>query len=130
MTHFTFVGDPHGHAKHILADIVQSPSTATILLGDMCFEQPIDEVFSDVKHLTALHWVHGNHDTDTDTLFRNLFKSPWASRNLHARTLRIHQTTIAGLGGVFRGKIWDPKHELCYASREVWEKEHQHKRFA
>jgi len=130
MTHFTFVGDPHGRAKHILADIKQAPGAATILLGDMCFEQPIEQVFSDVKHLTTLHWIHGNHDTDTDIWFRNLFESPWASNNLHARTLQTHQTTIAGLGGVFREKIWHPEREKRYVSREAWESEHQHKRFA
>ncbi|WP_051938274.1 metallophosphoesterase family protein [Ghiorsea bivora] len=130
MTHFTFVGDPHGLIEHILTDIQQKPASATILLGDICIEQPIDQVFDEVKHLTALYWIHGNHDTDNDVWFNNLFKSPWASRNLHARTLKNHQTTIAGLGGVFRAKVWNPSQEKRYASKEAWEKEHQHKRFA
>ena len=82
MTHFTFVGDPHGQANNILADIQGYPAAMTVLLGDMCFDQPIDQVFDGVKHLTALHWIHGNHDTDRETWFHNLFESPWASRSL------------------------------------------------
>jgi len=37
---------------------------------------------------------------------------------------------IAGLGGVFRGKIWNPTLPPRYQTRKAWQSIHSHKRFA
>ena len=54
-------------------------------------------------------FIPGNHDTDTDGAWRNLWGSALADRNLHGRVVELPDgTLIAGLGGVFRGAVWMP----------------------
>lgn len=59
--------------------------------------------------LTEVWFIHGNHDTDTVEDFDNLFGSQIAARNLHGRIVEIAGFKVAGLGGIFRSKIWDPR---------------------
>jgi len=127
---FMFVGDPHGKYEHIMDSIQAKPPSAAVLLGDMCFEEPIEQCFNMLDQ-TKLHWIHGNHDTDKQLWFDNIFHSPWKVKNIHGRMESIEGLRIAGLGGVFRGKIWNPKsEEPRYNTRMEWQKAHSHKRFA
>ncbi len=57
----------------------------------------------------AVWFIHGNHDNDDIELYRNLFESSYADRNLHGKVAEIAGLRIAGLGGVFRGSIWYPQ---------------------
>ena len=40
--------------------------------------------------------------------YDNLWGSELADRNLHGRVVEIAGYRVAGLGGIFRGKIWNP----------------------
>jgi hypothetical protein len=71
---------------------------------------------------TQVWFIHGNHDTDADQDFDFLFGSELGGRNLHGRVELIAGYRVAGLGGVFRGKIWDPGQPVAQApfkSREA-----------
>lgn len=57
---------------------------------------------------TEVWFIHGNHDTDSEADHDHLFGSALADRNLHGRVVEIAGLRIAGLGGVFRGKVWTP----------------------
>lgn len=58
--------------------------------------------------MTQVWWIPGNHDTDTEAFYDNVFMSELADRNLHGKVVDIAGVRIAGLGGVFRGRIWSP----------------------
>jgi hypothetical protein len=51
-----------------------------------------------------------NSDADHD----HLFGSALADRNLHAKVVFIAGLRIAGLGGVFRGKVWTPPTQATF----------------
>lgn len=104
-------GDPHGEFQH-LVDIVHTHRPHTlILLGDMSCKRPLHEemaVLDELDVLTELYWIPGNHDSDNETVYDNLFGSRLADRNLHGRIVDVCGFKVAGLGGVFRTKVWDP----------------------
>lgn len=63
-------------------------------------------------------WIPGNHDTDQVHHYDNVFGSTLDDHNLHGRVVDIAGVRIAGLGGVFREKIWNPwKTEPAFASQ-------------
>jgi len=125
-----FVGDPHGRYHHIIDDVKANPSSMTILLGDQCYDSPIDIIFECIDSFTSLRWIHGNHDTDNKLWFDNLFDTPWVSRNIHAQVEMLGGLRVAGLGGIFRPKIWHPNSGVIYGKRADWNIKYQDKRFA
>jgi len=124
-----FVGDPHGLYEHIIEAIEENKPTACVLVGDQCYDESIDQLFATIDGKTDFHWIHGNHDTDNKLWFDNLFKSPWSARNLHSHVKQLNTLRLAGLGGVFRGKIWDGKQNIRYHTRDAWGAVHNVKRF-
>lgn len=103
-----FFGDPHGEFAPI-ADAVQTyRPEAIVLLGDLQPRKPLHLELSSILDLTDVWFIHGNHDTDSDQDFDHLFRSELAGRNLHGCVRAIAGYRVAGLGGVFRQKIWDP----------------------
>lgn len=99
-------GDPHGEFDHILAAAEEEKPDAVILLGDLDLQAPLDIVFDRIKAQTQLWWIPGNHDTESEAAYDFLFNSSLADHNLHGRVVDIGGVRIAGLGGVFRSKIW------------------------
>lgn len=106
-----FFGDTHGGFYHCLSIVEKIKPKAIIFLGDLQAKAPLHEVLGDVMQLTQVWWIPGNHDTDNEEFYDNLFASQLADRNLHGRVVDIAGLRIAGLGGVFRGRIWLPHHE-------------------
>lgn len=99
-------GDPHGDFSKIIdATLIERP-VAVVLLGDMDLRASLDEVLEPIRRATDVFWIPGNHDTDTELAYDNLFQSA-GSQNLHGKILSIHGRRVAGLGGVFRSKVWD-----------------------
>ncbi|MDQ0612230.1 hypothetical protein QFZ83_006401 [Variovorax sp. W1I1] len=70
---------------------------------------PLQVELAPILDRTAVYFIHGNHDTDSDPDYDNLFGSELADRNLHGRIVELAGYKVAGLGGIFRGKIWDPR---------------------
>lgn len=101
-----FCGDPHGRLEHIVQAVAMYRPDAIILLGDITPERPLHVELASILDLTEVWWIHGNHDTDNEACYDNLFGSKLADRNLHGRIAEIAGLRVAGLGGVFRGKVW------------------------
>lgn len=103
-------GDPHGSFAHITEAARINTADVIFLLGDMDATRPLDEELKEVSSAAQAFWVHGNHDTDSDGAYRNTFNSALSENNLHGRVVTIAGLRVAGLGGVFRKKIWDGAH--------------------
>jgi len=105
MAHILFFGVNHGHFGHIIAAVKREKPDAIVLLGDIEASQPLDVEFAPILGKTVIRFIHGNHDTDSDFDFRHLFESKLAGASLDGRVAEVAGVRIAGLGGVFRGKI-------------------------
>ncbi|WP_374402907.1 metallophosphoesterase [Niveibacterium sp.] len=103
-----FCGDPHGQFTHIVRAVQLRQPNAIVLLGDIEASQPLERELASILDLTEVWWIHGNHDTDSEASYDNLFGSELADRNLHGRVATVAGVRIAGLGGVFRGGVWAP----------------------
>ncbi len=103
-----FCGDPHGDFKAVISAVEIYAPQAVVLLGDCDLEQPLEQVLSTIIDKTEVWFIPGNHDADHDCWYDHLFKSQLRDRNLHGRVVEIDGKRIAGLGGVFREKIWMP----------------------
>ena len=102
-----FLGDVHSHFDHIeqaLATSKQAPA-AVIFLGDIEPPIPFEDCIKGILNRgVEVHWIRGNHDTDTDENWNNLQGS--MHRNIDGRIIEVDGLRIAGLGGVFRGEVW------------------------
>lgn len=107
MPTFLVCGDPHGQFEHIVAEARRFQPAAVLLLGDMDAERPLDEELGAILGETRILWIPGNHDTETERHYDHLFGSLLAEFNLHGRVVEVAGLRIAGLGGVFRSKIWN-----------------------
>ena len=101
-------GDVHGSFKHVLPVVNKHKPAAIIFLGDLEAERPLEQELAEVMKLTDIYFIHGNHDSIKRSNYDNLFKSALADRNLHGRVVEIDGFKVAGLGGIFREKIWWP----------------------
>jgi len=108
MNRIFFCGDPHGRFAHIVDAVKAHRPTAVVLLGDLQAQRPLEQEFASILTMTEVWWIHGNHDTDSDADYDNLFGSALIDRNLHGRIVDVAGMRIAGLGGVFRGQVWMP----------------------
>ena len=105
-----FYGDPHGNFDAFHESVQKDRPSAGIMLGDLDLERPFEEEVADFLATGApLWWIVGNHDTDADHWHDNLFGSKLAEQNISGRVIEVTGIRIAGLGGVFRGAVWDPR---------------------
>lgn len=111
-----FCGDVHGRFDHVIDAVREHKPAAVVFLGDQQAKRPLEEELGDILNMTDIWWIHGNHDTDSDADYDNLFESALADRNLHGRVVEIAGLRIAGLGGVFRGQVWMPPEQPKFES--------------
>ena len=71
-----------------------------VILGDLQPPAPLEQVLEEALCYTDIWWIPGNHDTDTDAIYDNLWRSGLRDHNLHGRSVMIHGVRIAGLGEV------------------------------
>lgn len=103
----------------VIAAVERFQPKAIVLLGDIQARQPLHVELAPILDKTEVWFIHGNHDTDSDADHDNLWGSELADRNLHGRVVEIAGYRVAGLGGVFRDKIWNarrPIEEAAFAS--------------
>ena len=120
MSRIFFCGDPHGHFDHIVEAVNTHRPTAVVLLGDLQPQKPLEQVLKPILDRTEVWWIPGNHDTDSDADYDNLFGSTLADHNLHGRVAEVAGVRIAGLGGIFRSQIWFTPGEPRYPSTEAF----------
>jgi hypothetical protein len=115
-----FCGDPHGRFEHIIEAVHAYRPAAIVLLGDVQAQEPLESALQAILDRTEVWWIPGNHDTDSDANYDNLFESALADRNLHGRVVEIAGVRIAGLGGIFRGQVWPAPGHPRYPSAEAF----------
>ncbi len=102
-----YCGDPHGEFGRILRVAEELQASAVVLLGDLEPQRPLHEELDSIA--SKVWFIHGNHDTDSDSNWSNVWESALADRNIHGRVVTLPDgTRLAGLGGVFRGSVWYP----------------------
>lgn len=116
-------GDPHGQFDTLFKVVDRFSPQAIIILGDFGLKAPLEEVLAPILDKTECWFIHGNHDTNSDDDYRFLFESELADRNLHGRVVNIAGLRVAGLGGVFRSKIWHPAFN---EGQPVWKSRHDY----
>ncbi|BBN89449.1 metallophosphoesterase family protein [Azospira sp. I09] len=115
-----FCGDTHGRFDHVVEAVRKHQPSAIVFLGDLQSSHPLDQELQPILGLTDVWWIHGNHDTDSDSDYDNLFGSALADRNLHGRVVEIAGVRVAGLGGVFRGQVWMPPEQPKHNSPQSY----------
>ena len=111
-----FIGDVHQRWDLVAAGLaaLATPPDAAVLLGDMQCDRPLDALTAPLRARgIALHWIFGNHDADGGPeMWANLTdpacNPQTAAGALHGRVAQIAGLRIAGLGGTFRPRIWEP----------------------
>jgi predicted phosphodiesterase len=109
-------GDPHSHFEYAIESVLRYRPEAIVVLGDLQAKHPLEIELAPILDLTEVWFIHGNHDTDSEADYDNLFGSGLADRNLHGRVVEVVGFRIAGLGGVFRESIWAPPLEPAFVS--------------
>jgi predicted phosphodiesterase len=136
-----FIGDIHQQWDSVergLAALDPLP-LAAVLLGDIQCERPLDELARPLlDRAIEVHWIFGNHDNDGGPeMWANLVepeRNPLTRQGaLHGRVAEVAGIRIAGLGGTFRPRVWDPPnpprlHRRDEMARELahpgWRQEH------
>lgn len=106
-----FCGDVHGDLRKLRRSVTEAADKprALILLGDLDPPEPVGQWLAPLaEEGTEVWFIHGNHETDNDLLYANMFMSPGTERNLDGRVVEICGLRIAGLGGIFREQAWYP----------------------
>lgn len=110
-----FAGDPHGNFSPILRACAALPAGVLILLGDCDCREPL------TRHLASaidagwrIHWILGNHDSETEAAFDHLTQYPG---DLGHRVTTVGPYRIAGLPGVFKPRIWEPPSAASFRRR-------------
>jgi predicted phosphodiesterase len=111
-----FIGDIHQMWNKVERGLaqMQTPPTAAVILGDVQCDKPLDVLAQPLlSRGIAVHWIFGNHDNDGGPGMWYFLTSPdhnpvTAARSLHARITTVEGVRIAGLGGTFRPRIWEP----------------------
>jgi 3',5'-cyclic AMP phosphodiesterase CpdA len=112
MTGVIIYGDPHGEWQPLLQACEQEPPDGVILIGDCDLTMPLRQQIAPLfSARIPVWWIPGNHDADTPQRYDWLW-GDHPDGNLHARAETIGGLTCAGLGGIFRGKVWYPRETL------------------
>ena len=120
------MGDIHRHWHHVEAGLQAQPRTPrhVILLGDMECTAPLDHHVAPILAAGAsLHWIFGNHDADGGpNMWANLAdpsRNPLTTEGaLHGRVIEVAGLRIAGLGGTFHTRVWNPPQKPRLTSRD------------
>jgi len=107
-----FVGDPHGLTHRLAREIAERRPlpAAVVFLGDFGLERTFHTEVEPLRDAgVQVWWIPGNHDTDAELYYFRLFdNNELRDFNLHGRIAEIAGVRIAGLGGVFKGRVWMP----------------------
>ena len=102
-------GDPHGNFSPILRACGEQEPGALILLGDCELCVPLRHALGSLFALGwKVHWIIGNKDAETETAFDNLV-TDYPEGDIGGRVIEVGGLRIAGLGGVFKPRIWHPR---------------------
>lgn len=104
-----YYGDPHGEWRPLLRACAEYPPAAVVILGDCELEMSLRQQIAPVFEANiAVRWIPGNHDADTAEWFDRLW-GDHPEGNLHGKWASLAGMIVAGLGGVFKERIWYPR---------------------
>src|SRR6185312_14629407 len=79
-----------------------------ILLGDCDCDVPLRRVLAPALEAGwQVRWILGNRDTDSERTFDNL-AGDCPDGDFGGRVVAVDGVRIAGLGGVFKPRVWHP----------------------
>ncbi|MEQ1559752.1 MAG: metallophosphoesterase [Methyloglobulus sp.] len=119
-TKILFAGDPHGNFKPLVAAVHQHKPKAVVLLGDYDLDIPLEKSLENIIGLTEIWWIAGNHDFETPAKHDNLFHSALAEQSLHLKVVEVAGLKIAGLGGIFLGRVWYPPKQPKWSNKQEY----------
>ena len=115
-----FYGDPHGEWQPLLRACEDERPDGVVILGDCDLDLPLRQRIEPLFDAgIQVRWIPGNHDTDSDAFHDHLWSDD-PMGNIHARAAQLGGLRVAGLGGVFKARIWYPRTgmaEPLHASR-------------
>lgn len=115
-----FAGDPHGDFSPVIEAVKKFHPEAVVLLGDYDLKNPLENYLQQVLNKTRIWWIPGNHDFDPPSHHRNLFFSKLANQGLHLKVQDIAGMRIAGLGGIFLGRVWYPPNKPRWHKKQCF----------
>jgi predicted phosphodiesterase len=123
-----YCGDPHGEFRHIIETAGQTKASAVVLLGDMQPERPLHiELAPLIERAVPIYLIHGNHDSDSDSYYRNVWESELAHCSVHGRVVELpNGQRLAGLGGVFRESVWYPSQSAAREGTPAFRTRQEH----
>lgn len=132
-----FFGDPHGNFDP-LKEIGRLPDgelpAAVVMMGDFDAARSLYlEADESLQGRVPWSFIHGNHDADSEEWHDRVFDERSAAHNISCRVVELpNGIRVAGLGGVFRSRIWNPRDGegvQHYLSRQDWiyKNGHQHR---
>jgi predicted phosphodiesterase len=102
-------GDPHGNFPPILRACAAEEAGTLVLLGDCELRVPLRDTLASLFRLGwDVRWILGNKDAETEAVFDNL-ATDYPEGNIGGRVIEVAGLRIAGLGGVFKPRIWYPR---------------------
>lgn len=102
-----FAGDPHGNFTPILRASAALPPGTLIVVGDLACSAPVAQIFArPIAAGWVVRWIMGNHDTETEAAFDHLTGH---DGDIGLRVETIGGLRFAGLPGVFRPRVWEPR---------------------
>lgn len=113
-----FAGDPHGDFNPLISAVQKHHPEAVIILGDCDLKKPLQEYIKIIMDKTQVWWIPGNHDFEPALHYHNLFSSQLAHQGLHLKVIEIAGLRIAGLGGIFLGRVWYPPLKPKWQSKQ------------
>ena len=114
-----FAGDPHRNFTPILRACLNRKPGTLILLGDCDCQAPLADILAPaIDRGWEIHWILGNHDTETAASYDNLTRHPG---DLGLRVTTIGGKRIAGLPGVFKPRVWQPPGPPAYTTRAAFQ---------
>ncbi|MFW5443775.1 MAG: metallophosphoesterase [Methylococcaceae bacterium] len=112
-----FAGDPHGDFDPLIAAVKKNHPAAVVMLGDYDLKKPLEAYLKEIVDHTQVWWIPGNHDFEQPLHYNNLFSSQLAGQGLHLKVKDIAGVRIAGLGGIFLGRVWYPPRHPKWKSK-------------
>ncbi len=113
-----FVGDPHGDFAPLINAVLSCRPEAVVMLGDYDLDKPLEHYLQPIADLTQVWWIAGNHEFECSSRYRYLFDSAFARNGLHLKVTEIAGLKIAGLGGIFLGRVWYPPYQPKWRSKK------------
>lgn len=115
-----FAGDPHGNFAPLITAVHKHQPEAVILLGDYDLEKPLESYLQEISQLTEIWWIPGNHDFQTPNRYHNLFNSALKDNGLHLKVTEVAGLRVAGLGGIFLGRVWYPPKQAVWTGKQQY----------